>query len=92
MMKNFVNAINEKLENEYSFNVTVSIECPSICLQNCHTLEVFGIEENETSVVIDDEEMSFSIGKNYTEVLYDEYEDEYTFKYENGVVLTVAII
>lgn len=92
MMKNFVNAINEKLENEYSFNVTVSIECPTICLQNCHTLEVFGIEETETTIDIDTSDMCFTIGKNYTELSYNEYENEYTLNYENGVVITVTII
>ena len=92
MKKQFVNAITKKLEEKYTFGIVVSIECPSIHLFNCHTLEVTEIEETETTFDIDTSEMCFKIGKNYTEISYDEYEDEYTFRYENSVVITVAII
>jgi len=92
MEKNFINAITKELEEKYTFNIVVSIECTSIHLQNCHNLEVIKVEETETTIDIDTSDMCFTIGKNYTELSYNEYENEYTFNYENGVVITITII
>lgn len=92
MKKQFINEITKALEEKYSINIIVSIEYPTICLQSCYDLEIYEINETETTIDIDDGEMGFKFGKNYTEVIYDEYENEYTFKYENGVVISITII
>lgn len=92
MKEKFIKAITKEIEERYSFNIIVSIECPSICLQNVHNLEVTEIEETETTFDIDTTDMCFKIGKNYTKISYDEHENEYTFNYENGVVITITII
>ena len=92
MKKQFLNAIAKKLEKEYTVAIVVSIECPSIYLFDCHSFDVIKIDETKTTIDIDTTDMCFKIGKNYIDIFYDEIEDEYTFRYENDVIITVAII
>lgn len=92
MRKQFINAINSKLNEKYSFKIMVSVMCSSIHLENYHALEIYAVTETETSIVLETETLSFSIGNNYTDISYDVYEDAYIFEYENGVVITLAII
>lgn len=92
MKKQFIDTITKELTEKESINITVSIECAEINLQNCHNLEVEGIEETENTIELATDILTFKIGKNYTELSFDEYENEYTFEYVNGVVITVTII
>lgn len=92
MKKQFIDTITKELTEKESINITVSIECAEINLQNCHNLEVEGIEETENTIELATDILTFKIGKNYTKLSFDEYENEYTFEYVNGVVITVTII
>ena len=92
MEKKFFNTIIKELTEKELINITVSIECAEIHLKNCHDLEVTKVEETENTLKLVTDILTFEIGKNYTELSFDEYENEYTFKYENGVVISITII
>ena len=92
MKHQLIKAFTKKIDERYTFNIIVSIECPTIFLQNVHNLEVSDIQETEHTIDIDTTDMCFRIGKNYTEISYNEYENEYAFIYENGVVISITIM
>lgn len=92
MKTQFIKNITKEIEEKYTLNIIVSIECPSIFLQNVHNLEVSDIQETEHTINIDTTDMCFNIGKNYIEISYNEYENKYTFTYENGVVISITIL
>lgn len=92
MEKKFIDFIEKELAEKDTIHINVSIECEEIHLQNCHNLEVTEVEETEDTITLETDVIPFTIGKNYTELSFDEYENEYTFKYENGVVISITII
>ncbi len=91
-MERLVKAMAERIEKDLEVNVIVSIECAEIHLQNCHSLEIKGIEETDNTIELVTDILTFTVGKNYTESSFDDCENEYTFEYANGVVITIAII
>ena len=89
MLKEITNRINET----DALKIFVGIDCAPIHLKNFHELEITGAEETETGIVFDTAEaLTFEIGKNYTAVSYDEYENEYKFEYDNGVTITISLL
>lgn len=92
MLIQFINAITEKIKSSMVANIIVFIEYPLISLQNCHDLEVVNIKQNETQFILDVKHIRFTIGKNYSEISYDEVMNEYTFKYENDMVVAIVIL
>lgn len=90
MKEKFVTSIKEELAEKESIYINVSIECEEINLQNCHNLEVTEIAESEEVIELETDVLTFTVGKNYTDLSFNEYENDYIFEYANGVVIHIA--
>ena len=93
MMYQLFNEITKVLVENLEINVLVAITCDDIHLTNYHSLTLIEATENETSFRYTTTDlMTFSIGKNVASIDYDEYENEYIMKYNNGITIIVTII
>lgn len=91
MKEKFVTSIKKELAEKETIHINVSIECEGINLQNCHNLDVTEVAESEDVIELETDVLTFTVGKNYTDLSFDEYENDYAFEYANGVVIHIAM-
>lgn len=91
-MTNLIKKLKKELTEKGTIGINVLIECSEINLQNCHDLEVEGIKETENAIEFATNVLTFTVGKNYTKLSFDDCENEYIFEYANGVIIRITII
>ena len=96
-MKNYVEQmvceIEKKLSEKLETEIVVGFDFEAITLHYTNSMNVLGVSVTTEKICIDNDiRCSFEIGMNYSDLIYDEYEDEYIFKYENGMSISIALI
>lgn len=83
LTKGFMEVIKEELANKGTCDISVAINYEEIHLKAMHTSEVTDITETDESYQLETNSLPFTIGKNYNRMVFNEFEREYNFVYDN---------
>lgn len=93
MLKEMLQEIRNIIEEKEECAITATFMCDTIHLKNIHSMDIEKVEETENEIILHTtESVSFSFGLNTISEDFNEYENEYTFVYDNGFTIIITIL
>lgn len=92
LLENMLKTFEERFEEKDEIDIVTSFINESIGLQYTNKMTIVDIQEKENKLEMDTTHgLTVTIGLN-SKISYEEDDDTYFFRYENGTMVIIAII